>query len=58
VCVGGEGPPLDKSVLTSSVHCNDMVELGREVGALLLALEHRFYGYSMPAEDYSTHSLR
>jgi hypothetical protein len=48
ICVGGEGPPLDASVLISSVHCNDMVELAPQVGALMVALEHRYYGASMP----------
>jgi hypothetical protein len=27
------------------------------LGALYIALEHRFYGVSMPAHDYSTASL-
>ena len=27
LCVGGEGPPMDSSVLVASEHCNDMVEL-------------------------------
>ena len=51
LCVGGEGPPLDATVLTNSVHCNDMVELAPKVGALMLAVEHRYYGFSMPAAD-------
>jgi len=44
VCVGGEGPPLDGSVVVSSVHCNNAVEWLPETGALMLALEHRYYG--------------
>jgi serine protease 16 len=44
VCVGGEGPPLDGSVVVASVHCNDAVELLPRFGALLVALEHRYYG--------------
>lgn len=48
LCVGGEGPALDASVLVSSVHCNDMVELAPTARALLVALEHRYYGKSMP----------
>lgn len=59
LCVGGEGPPLDPSVLISSVHCNDMVELAPQVGALMVALEHRYYGESMPTgREFSTHKLR
>jgi serine protease 16 len=58
LCVGGEGPPLDRSVLISSVHCNDMVELAPKHGALLLALEHRYYGPSNPYEDFSSEHLQ
>ena len=58
LCVGGEGPPLDYSVLVSSVHCNDMVELAPEHGALLVALEHRYYGPSTPNDDRTTENLR
>mmetsp|Transcript_1516 Transcript_1516/g.2507 ORF Transcript_1516/g.2507 Transcript_1516/m.2507 type:complete len:493 (-) Transcript_1516:2380-3858(-) len=54
LCVGGEGPPLDRTVLVASVHCNDMVELAPKYGALMFALEHRYYGPSNPFEDYST----
>ncbi|KAJ8603831.1 hypothetical protein CTAYLR_000265 [Chrysophaeum taylorii] len=52
LCVGGEGPALDATVLTSSVHCNDMVELAPRAGALMLALEHRFYGSSIPRASF------
>ncbi|KAJ1461761.1 peptidase S28 [Pelagophyceae sp. CCMP2097] len=48
LCVGGEGPALDASVLYRSVHCSDATELAPRAGALLLALEHRFYGASVP----------
>jgi len=44
LCVGGEGPPLDGSAVVSSVHCNDAVEMLKETGALMFALEHRYYG--------------
>lgn len=57
MCVGGEGPPLDASVLVSSVHCNDMVELAPKHGALTVALEHRYYGPSNPFDDLSTEHL-
>lgn len=53
LCVGGEGPALDASVLVSSVHCNDMVELAPKARALMFALEHRYYGESMPSKDSS-----
>jgi len=54
LCVGGEGPPLDASILVDSVHCSgDMLETaamlrseGRSVQ--LYALEHRYYGRSYP----------
>lgn len=58
LCVGGEGPPLNWLVLVSSDHCNDMVEMAAEHGALLLALEHRYYGPSTPNDDYSSENLR
>eukprot|EP00439_Symbiodinium_sp_Y106_P058701 s1480_g8.t1 len=44
LCVGGEGPPLDSSVVVRSVHCNLAVEWLREKQALMFALEHRYYG--------------
>jgi pimeloyl-ACP methyl ester carboxylesterase len=59
LCIGGEGPPLNWLVLVSSDHCNDMVELAPKHGALMLALEHRYYGPSMPNEgDFSNENLR
>lgn len=55
LCVGGEGPSLDKSVLVDSVHCSgDMLELarrlfeGHQARVHLFALEHRYYGKSYP----------
>ena len=44
LCVGGEGPPLDNSVVIRSIHCNDAVEMLEDTGALMLALQHRYYG--------------
>jgi len=61
VCVGGEGPPFDATVLVASVHCNDAVELAPVAGALLIAIEHRFYGPSpadRPLPSFSTSELR
>lgn len=58
LCVGGEGSPLDGSVVVDSVHCNDAVELLSRVGGLMVAVEHRYYGKSVPTEDLSTENLR
>eukprot|EP01059_Diplonema_ambulator_P031121 TRINITY_DN5628_c0_g1_i2.p1 TRINITY_DN5628_c0_g1~~TRINITY_DN5628_c0_g1_i2.p1 ORF type:complete len:502 (+),score=157.98 TRINITY_DN5628_c0_g1_i2:98-1603(+) len=44
LCVGGEGPPLDGSVVVASPHCNVAVEWLQETGALMFAVEHRYYG--------------
>ena len=44
LCVGGEGPPIDGSAVVSSVHCNVAVEWLRETKALMVAVEHRYYG--------------
>jgi len=56
LCVGGEGPGFDKSVLIDSVHCSgDMLELAKRIAqtkthdVVLYALEHRYYGKSYPA---------
>lgn len=58
LCVGGEGPPLTYMVLIASDHCNDMVMLAEQHGALMLALEHRYYGPSVPTPDFSTENMR
>lgn len=44
LCVGGEGPALDSTAVTGSVHCNIAVEWLPQKKALMFALEHRYYG--------------
>jgi len=57
LCVGGEGPGFTATVLSTSAHCTgDMVELARRyaragVEVVMFALEHRYYGLSLPAGD-------
>jgi hypothetical protein len=57
LCVGGEGPPLDYMVLVASDHCNDMIELASKLGALMVALEHRFviFHYTSPPHPFFFH---
>ena len=54
-CVGGEGPPLDSTVVKvgneGSEHCDDAMSMLQELGALAVALEHRFYGSSIPYKN-------
>ena len=57
LCVGGEGPALDASVLVDSVHCSDMLEMARQVGATVYALEHRYYGESYPELELTNENL-
>jgi serine protease 16 len=47
----GAGSPYD---VTGGEH----VELAAQYGALVIALEHRFYGASIPTPDITTQSLR
>jgi serine protease 16 len=56
LCMGGEGPSMDKSVLVDSVHCSgDMLELASKLhkergdDVHVFALEHRYYGKSYPS---------
>ncbi|KNC46087.1 prolylcarboxypeptidase [Thecamonas trahens ATCC 50062] len=59
LCMGGETPLYDAVAITGSYHCGFMVEvLARNHSALILALEHRFYGASMPRPDLSVDSLK
>ena len=61
VCVGGEGPSMSSEVVrTGENHCGLMVSLAPTHGALVLALEHRYYGprEAFPTWDLSTKNLR
>lgn len=61
ICVGGEGPSLDSSVVyetENNVHCSLMVNFAKEVGALIVALEHRYYGESNPTENLEIQNLK
>ena len=51
LCVGGEGPAFDESVVVASVHCNVAVEYLEETGALMVALQHRYYGCHRDSTD-------
>ena len=63
LCVGGEGPSLDKSVLVDSVHCSgDMLQLAKTLSSdpygwnvHVYALEHRYYGLSYPKFGTNDH---
>jgi len=44
LCVGGEGPALHGDAVVDSVHCSNAAEWLHEKGALMFALEHRYYG--------------
>lgn len=61
LCVGGEGPWFEPDVVvTGNVHCADMIILAERVGALVLAIEHRYYGPpgSLPVPDFTTPNMR
>ena len=58
LCVGGEGPAFTPQVaVTGTVHCAWMEHLAQVHRGLVLVLEHRFYGYSLPVDDLSTDNL-
>lgn len=65
VCVGGEGPALQRNVLVDSNHCTgDMLysaqKLHQEHGysVRLYGLEHRYYGASFPFNTSTNDKLR
>ncbi|KAG5189015.1 serine carboxypeptidase S28-domain-containing protein [Tribonema minus] len=52
--IGGEGPESGKHISEGMF----IFDLARLHGALLVSLEHRFYGQSYPTEDMSTSNLK
>jgi hypothetical protein len=54
IVLGGEGPVSPAYVLDHFV----VASYAAQFGALIVAVEHRFYGQSMPAADLSTQNLR
>jgi pimeloyl-ACP methyl ester carboxylesterase len=54
VMLGGEGP-MATHYVTGHFYINEMA---KHFGGLILSLEHRFYGESMPTADSSTANLR
>eukprot|EP01105_Mastigella_eilhardi_P025112 TRINITY_DN671_c0_g2_i11.p2 TRINITY_DN671_c0_g2~~TRINITY_DN671_c0_g2_i11.p2 ORF type:complete len:487 (-),score=123.01 TRINITY_DN671_c0_g2_i11:3164-4579(-) len=54
VLLGGEGP-LGATATTGHYIMNQWAE---ELGGLIVAVEHRFYGQSMPTKDMSTSSMK
>ena len=58
LCVGGEGPALSAAVVTEhNIHCSNMVSLAEQHHGLIVAVEHRFYGQSMPLPDFTNKAL-
>jgi hypothetical protein len=53
VQIGGEGP-----ISAAYATVLQMVDYAERYGALVLALEHRFYGESYPLPDLSTENLQ
>lgn len=58
LCIGGEGPALQPTVVvTGDNHCADMMEASSHFEALVFAVEHRYYGESIPTGDFTTANL-
>ena len=52
LCVGGEGPAFSTAVAVDSVHCSNAVDWLPEVGALFLAVQHRYYGCDLTNKEH------
>merc|ERR1711871_522119 len=59
LCVGGEGPGFTEDVVvTGTEHAHEMILAAQKHKALILALEHRYYGQSLPTRDFTTANLK
>ena len=58
LCVGGETVLEPDVVVTGSYHCGWMVVLAERHKALIVAVEHRYYGLSHPVPDLTTPNMR
>ncbi len=45
-------------MVTGDFHCALMITIAAKHRGLILALEHRYYGESIPTPDFSTPNLR
>ncbi|EER09818.1 conserved hypothetical protein [Perkinsus marinus ATCC 50983] len=50
---GGESPGLSDDIVTASNVADDMMSLAKEIGAVAMALEHRYYGVEKPTKKLS-----
>jgi hypothetical protein len=59
VCCGGEGPGFLPSVVVSgNVHCALMIHLAQKHKALIVAVEHRYYGETKPTKTMAVDDLK
>ncbi|KAF4677485.1 Thymus-specific serine protease [Perkinsus chesapeaki] len=55
---GGESPLLPDNLVTESNIADDMISLAKEIGAIAMALEHRYYGQEKPTSNLSAEVLK